>query len=334
MPDVYLPFPERGVVSYPDRKPKSTYMKITRFSPLVHLSNKKGQVRTNGHANDEDQPLDESDVQGEPGLAAYLRDIGRIPRLTIEEESEMLRKKMKGNRTARALLIEANLRLVVHIAKGYRNLGLSFLDLIEEGNIGLTNGVDKFDLAKARGAKISTYASWWIKRSIRRALSNQGRTIRLPVHMTQKIHRQEAVKKRLQEELDRDPTNEEIGKEVGMTEVRVAQIERFSIRTTSLEQEIGDGSSNNKKIKDFVVDEKSSSPAEVVGREEYYALVHELLGTLDKRESKIIIRHFGLKTGKRVTLKKIGKGFGVTSERVRQIEAATLKKLRAKLEKA
>src|SRR6187397_2289055 len=263
------------------------------------------------------------------GIKIYLREIGQIPLLTPDQEIELAAKIKKGDREARALMIRSNLRLVVKIAHDYANLGLPLLDLISEGNIGLMKAVERFDPAK--GGKLSTYAAWWIKQSIKRALANQSKTIRLPVHLVDKISKMRRTAMRLQEELGREPTDEELGDELGISASRVAQMRMAAIRPASLDAPIGDEDSNN--FAEVVQDEAADTPYEQLEEKTVTRMLQEMVKTLDPREATILRARFGLDGGPQKTLEEVGQKFGVTRERVRQIQNIALKKLRRMIEK-
>jgi RNA polymerase primary sigma factor len=248
------------------------------------------------------------------GIKIYLREIGQIPLLTPQQEIELAARIKKGDREARALMIKANLRLVVKIAHDYANLGLPLLDLISEGNIGLMKAVERFDPAK--GGKLSTYAAWWIKQSIKRALANQSKTIRLPVHLVDKISKMRRVSLQMSEELGREPTDEELAEEIGISSGKVSQLKTVST-------EFGE----------IVGDEDAQTPFELLRDKNLRDEVSELLEVLDDRERKIIFQRFGLDGGKPKTLEEVGKKFGVTRERIRQLQNIALAKLRRALSK-
>src|SRR4026207_1690712 len=263
------------------------------------------------------------------GIKIYLREIGQIPLLTPEQEIDLAAKIKKGDREARALMIRSNLRLVVKIAHDYANLGLPLLDLISEGNIGLMKAVERFDPAK--GGKLSTYGSWWIKQSIKRALANQSKTIRLPVHLVDKISKMRRTAMRLQEEFGREPTDDELGEELGITASRVSQLRTAAIRPASLDAPIGDDESNN--FAEVVQDENAFTPYEELEDKTVTGMLHEMIKTLDPREATILRYRFGLDGGSEKTPEEVGQKFGVTRERVRQIQNIALNKLRKMIEK-
>ncbi len=257
-------------------------------------------------------------------IREYLKEIGSIPLLTQEQEQDLAKRKSEGDAEAGKKLVEANLRLVVSIAKRYTGRGMSFLDLVQEGNIGLMKAVEKFDYTK--GYRLSTYATWWVKQSVTRALADQSRTIRLPVHMVEAVNRIRKAQRTLAVKLGREPSNEEIGKEVGMSEKRVTELMQSSGDTVSLETPVGDEDGSN--LGDFVADDSNASTEEkaesVFLREE----IEQMLQGLNPREREVIVLRFGLESGHPLTLEEVGKRFKVTRERIRQIETAALRKLR------
>jgi RNA polymerase primary sigma factor len=265
----------------------------------------------------------------ESGIKIYLREIGQIALLTPAEEIELAARIKKGDREARAKMIRANLRLVVKIAHDYNNLGLPLLDLISEGNIGLMKAVERFDPAK--GGKLSTYAAWWIKQSIKRALANQSKTIRLPVHLVDKISKMRRVALQMSEELGREPTDDELAEEVGMASAKVSQLKTVSIRPASLDAPISDDDTT--EFGEIVGDEEALTPFEHLRDQNLREEVSELISVLDEREKKIIFSRFGLDGGKPKTLEEVGKKFGVTRERIRQLQNIALMKLRRALQK-
>lgn len=270
-----------------------------------------------------------SSYDGDTAIKLYLREIGLVALLTPEQEIELAAKIKKGDKKARELMIKANLRLVVKIAHDYENFGLPLLDLINEGNIGLMKAVERFDPAK--GGKLSTYGSWWIKQSIKRALANQSKTIRLPVHLVDKISKMRRVAMKLQEEFGREPTDDELAEEMGMTASRVAQMRTAAIRPASLDAPIGDDDSNN--FAEVVQDENALTPYKHLEDKTVTRMLQEMVKTLDTREATILRYRFGLDGGPEKTLEEVGQKFGVTRERVRQIQNIALNKLRKMIEK-
>jgi len=267
---------------------------------------------------------------GDTAIRLYLREIGKVDLLTPEEEIELAARIKKGDKEAREHMIKANLRLVVKIAHDYDWLGLPLLDLINEGNIGLMKAVERFDPAK--GGKLSTYAAWWIKQSIKRALANQAKTIRLPVHLVDKISKMRKVAMRLQEEFGREPSDEEIAEEMELSPARVAQMRTAAIRPASLDAPIGDDSDSN-YFGEIIEDENAETPYEQLEEKTIVKLLRSLVKELPEREARILNYRFGLDGGNERTLEEVGKKFGVTRERVRQIQNIALNKLRKKIEK-
>ncbi len=254
----------------------------------------------------------------------YLSEIGRVPLIDARKEVELARRIRKGDAAAKQQLAEANLRLVVSIAKKYIGRGLSFLDLIQEGNIGLFRAVEKFD--PERGFKFSTYATWWIRQAITRAIADQARTIRIPVHMVETINKLTHTQRRLVQELGREPTVEELAVEMEMDVKKVRHIQKISQDIISLESPVG--SEDDSKLGDFIEDEEAVNPFEATNRQLRKESVHAMLEFLTPRERKIIEMRFGLLDGIGHTLEEVGKEFGVTRERIRQIEAKVLQKMR------
>ena len=266
---------------------------------------------------------------GDTAIKLYLREIGLVKLLTPQEEIELAAKIKKGDKKAREQMIKANLRLVVKIARDYEGIGLPLLDLISEGNIGLMKAVERFDPKK--GGKLSTYGSWWIKQSIKRALANQSKTIRLPVHLVDKISKMRRVGMKLQEELGREATDEELADELNMTAARVRQMRMAAIRPASLDAPIGDDDSNN--FSDVVEDENATSPYGNLEDKTVTDMLQDMVKHLDTREATILRYRFGLDGGAERTLEEVGVKFGVTRERVRQIQNLALRKLRKMIEK-
>src|SRR6476646_400445 len=265
----------------------------------------------------------------ETSLKIYLREIMQTPLLTAQQEIELAARIKKGDQKARAWMIKANLRLVVKIARDYSNLGLPLLDLISEGNIGLMKAVERFDPAK--GGKLSTYGVWWIKQSIKRALANQGKTIRLPIHLIDKVYKLYRASLTLSEELGREPTDEELSEEIGISSTKLSQLKRVSIRPASLDAPSIDDDST--AFGEIVGDEDAQTPFESFRDKNMRDELSELLEVLDDRERKIILMRFGLDDGKPKILEEIGKKFGVTRERIRQLQNIALAKLRRALAK-
>ncbi len=272
---------------------------------------------------------DRSAYDGDTAIKLYLREIGQVRLLTPQEEIDLAARIKKGDKKAREQMIKANLRLVVKIARDYEGIGLPLLDLISEGNIGLMKAVERFDPAK--GGKLSTYGSWWIKQSIKRALANQSKTIRLPVHLVDKISKMRRTALKLQEILGREPSDEELAEELGISASRVGQMRVAAIRPASLDAPIGDEDSNN--FAEVVQDENADTPYEQLEEKTVTKMLQEMVKTLDPREATILRARFGLDGGSERTLEEVGEKFGVTRERVRQIQNIALRKLRKMIEK-
>ena len=254
----------------------------------------------------------------------YLKEIGKVPLLTAEKEMELAIRMSEGDEYAKQQLVEANLRLVVSIAKRSVGKGMSFLDLIQEGNLGLMKAVEKFDYR--RGYKLSTYATWWIRQSIARAIADQARTIRIPVHMVETIHKVARVQRQLVQELGRDPTADEVAKQMKMSPEKVREIMKIALDPVSLETPIGEEEDSH--LGDFIEDSDSPAPAEAVSYTLLREQLNEVLHTLTPREEQVLKLRFGLDDGRTRTLEEVGKVFNITRERIRQIEAKALRKLR------
>ena len=263
-------------------------------------------------------------VSIEDPVRMYLKEIGKVPLLSAEEEIELAKRMELGDQEAKKRLAEANLRLVVSIAKRYVGRGMLFLDLIQEGNLGLIKAVEKFDYRK--GYKFSTYATWWIRQAITRAIADQARTIRIPVHMVETINKLIRVSRQLLQELGREPTPEEIAKEMNMPVDRVREILKISQEPVSLETPIGEEEDSH--LGDFIQDDNVPVPADAAAFTLLKEQLEEVLGTLTEREQKVLTLRFGLEDGRARTLEEVGKEFNVTRERIRQIEAKALRKLR------
>ena len=287
-------------------------------------------------ATEDEEDVDEEDLLNgdytdditDDSVRMYLREIGKIPLLSIDEENELAKKAMEGNQRAKDKMAEANMRLVVSIAKRYSGRGLELLDLTQEGNTGLLRVVDKFDPSK--GFKFSTYATWWIRQAITRAIADQARTIRIPVHMVETINKLMRTQRRLTQELNREPTNKELAKEMDMDVEKIEYIQKIKQDITSLDAGVGrDGEEGEEStLGDFIEDEDTASPEESATVQLLKEQVREILSTLSDRERKILEMRFGLNGTKSHTLEEVGLEFAVTRERIRQIEAKALMKLK------
>jgi len=266
---------------------------------------------------------------GDTAIRLYLREIGQVQLLTPAEEVVLAGRIKNGDKQAREQMIKANLRLVVKIAHDYEGLGLPLLDLINEGNIGLMKAVERFDPAK--GGKLSTYGAWWIKQSIKRALANQAKTIRLPVHLVDKISKMRRTALKLQEVFGREPTDEELGDELEISVFKVAELRTAAIRPTSLDAPIGDEDSND--FGEVVEDNNAPDPYAMLEEKAVNGMLQEMIGRLDEREATILRHRFGLEGDSEKTLEEVGEMFGVTRERLRQIQNIALNKLRRMIEK-
>jgi RNA polymerase primary sigma factor len=309
---------------------------VTGFTPSPDHLRGPGRFHTGTAASFDRTPAPQSGeaeaISVEPpakdAFHLYLREIGEVKLLTPKEEIALAGRISRGDKQAREQMIKANLRLVVKIARDYEGLGLPLLDLINEGNIGLMKGVERFNPKK--GAKLSTYAAWWIKQSIKRALANQSKTIRLPVHVVDKMAHIRRAEARLRETLDREPTDEEVAHDLGLNARRVRQYREASRTPVSLDSPVG--AEDETSISEIVADANAAAPFDQLVRDTDNELVSEVLATLDDRESKILAMRFGLDNGKPKTLEEVGEHFGVTRERIRQIQDLALHKMRVGIE--
>ncbi len=265
-----------------------------------------------------------SEVNIDDSVKMYLKDIGKVPLLTASEELELAKKIADGDSVAKEQLINANLRLVVSIAKRHVGRGMMFLDLIQEGNLGLMKAVDKFDYS--RGFKFSTYATWWIRQAITRSLADQARTIRIPVHMVETINKLTKVSRTLLQKFGRDPTQAEIAEAMGITEAKVVEIQKIAQDPVSLETPIGE--EDDSHLRDFIEDKSTANQIEIAENRMLKEQVEEILGTLAPREAMVLILRYGLRDNRPRTLEEVGKVFNVTRERIRQIEAKALRRLK------
>jgi RNA polymerase primary sigma factor len=281
-------------------------------------------THTKKHLPQEERHFDLGDISND-SIQMYLREIGKVPLLSAEEEVSLARRKDAGDAEAAKKLVEANLRLVVSIAKKFTGRSLSLLDLIQEGNIGLFRAVEKFDYKK--GYKFSTYATWWIRQAITRALADQSRTIRIPVHMVETINKFQQIERQLIQDLGREPLAEEIAAEMGEPIEKIRQIIKISQDTVSLETSVGGDGEDDSTLGDFIEDVKTVSPDKVAALQLLRDDVRAIIETLSPREQKILEMRFGLNDGVAHTLEEVGQEFGVTRERIRQIESKALEKI-------
>ena len=290
----------------------------------IDLSDLEGKDFDSEHDEDDESLLSVDDINIDDPVKVYLKEIGRVPLLTPEEEVELAERMAKGDPAARKRLSEANLRLVVSIAKRYVGRGMQFLDLIQEGNLGLIKAVEKFDHTK--GFKFSTYATWWIRQAITRAIADQARTIRIPVHMVETINKVKKVSSQLLHKNGHDPSAEEIAEELDMPIDKVREIMRVAQEPVSLETPIGEEEDSH--LGDFIEDSDAPAPADAASHTLLKEQLEDVLSTLTPREKKVLELRFGLEDGRNRTLEEVGKEFNVTRERIRQIEAKALRKLR------
>ncbi len=291
--------------------------------PTAEMDEIENEVEQFGSGENMQRILDQEGLVDDP-VRLYLREIGKVKLLGNEEELELAQKMVNGDEDAKKKLVEANLRLVVSIAKRYVGRGMYFLDLIQEGNLGLMKAVDKFDYTK--GYKFSTYATWWIRQAITRAIADQARTIRIPVHMVETIHKVSRYSRQMLQELGREPTAEEVGEKMGMSAEKVREIMKIAQDPVSLETPIGEEEDSH--LGDFIQDEDTPAPADAASQTILREVIERELHTLTPREEHVIKLRFGLYDGRTRTLEEVGKEFDITRERIRQIEAKALRKLR------
>ena len=326
---------EKGKITYEELASKLKGLELTgdELDELYNLFNENNiqiiaEDETEGADDSEKIILDDTiltkDLTINDPVRMYLKEIGQIKLLTMDEELKLADRILEGDPMAKSILAEANLRLVVNIAKRYVGRGMLFLDLIQEGNIGLMKAVDKFDVTK--GYKFSTYATWWIRQAITRAIADQARTIRVPVHMVETINKLARIQRQLTLELNREPSEEELAKKMNISVDKIRDIYKISQEPVSLETPIGE--EDDSHLGDFIKDERNVSPEEYATNELLKDEISEVLLTLTEREEKVIRLRFGLEDGKSRTLEEVGQLFGVTRERIRQIEAKALRKLR------
>ena len=293
-------------------------------SELAELEKLQNEVSSFENSATMEKILEQEGLSIDDPVRQYLKEIGRIPLLDPEGEKDLAEKMLGGDEDAKLKLVESNLRLVVSIAKKYLGRGMYFLDLIQEGNLGLMKAVEKFDYTK--GYKFSTYATWWIRQAITRAIADQARTIRIPVHMVETIHKVTKYSRQMLQELGREPTAEEIGDKIGMSADKVREILKISQDPVSLETPIGEEEDSH--LGDFIPDDDTPAPADAAASTILREVIERELHTLTKREEHVIKLRFGLYDGRPRTLEEVGKEFEITRERIRQIEAKALRKLR------
>ena len=308
---------------------------LDKIEDIDSIANLEGLEGLEGMDNLDLEPIDDDDVVVDADTSVddsngvddsvkmYLKEIGKIDLLEPEEERIIAQKMAEGDEDAKETLINSNLRLVVSIAKKYMNRGLSLLDLIQEGNIGLIKAVDKFDYTK--GFKFSTYATWWIRQAITRAIADQARTIRIPVHMVETINKLTRIQRQLVQDLGREPTTEELAEAMGMEPAKIREIQKISQDPISIDKPVGEEEDSH--LVDFISNDELAAPEEEVARNLLKEDLIKALGTLTERERKVIELRFGLKDGVPMTLEQVGKKLGVTRERIRQIEAKAIRKL-------
>ena len=322
--DIYMYLDEQGIKVVTDRE-EPTPEEIAGIDVEEEDPDIKAQIEKDPKAKEIDlEAAISKTVAVDDPVRMYLKEIGKVPLLSAEEEVELAKRMEQGDEYAKQKLCEANLRLVVSIAKKYVGRGMLFLDLIQEGNLGLIKAVDKFDYTK--GYKFSTYATWWIRQAITRSIADQARTIRIPVHMVETINKLIRVSRQLLQENGREPTPDEIAEEMGITVEKVREILKIAQEPVSLETPIGEEEDSH--LGDFIPDEDAPAPAEAAAFSMLKEQLVEVLNTLTEREQKVLKLRFGLEDGRARTLEEVGKEFDVTRERIRQIEAKALRKLR------
>ena len=306
-----------------DKLLEENEMALAQDISTSEMSEIEQEVERFGSSENMERILEQEGLVDDP-VRLYLKEIGRVPLLTPEREQDLAQRMAEGDEQAKVELVEANLRLVVSIAKRYVGRGMFFLDLIQEGNLGLMKAVDKFDYTK--GYKFSTYATWWIRQAITRAIADQARTIRIPVHMVETIHKVSRYSRQMLQELGREATAEEIGEKMGMSADKVREIMKIAQDPVSLETPIGEEEDSH--LGDFIQDEDTPAPADAASQTILREVIERELHTLTPREEHVIKLRFGLYDGRTRTLEEVGKEFDITRERIRQIEAKALRKLR------
>ncbi|MBE6614602.1 MAG: RNA polymerase sigma factor RpoD [Ruminococcaceae bacterium] len=333
--DVYLPEDEDALNAYPEDHTAGMAMDADTIDaePLETTEDyidpeEIEEIRTEAEsfrsADDMVKALAQEGLAVDDPVRMYLKEIGQIPLISQEKETELAKLILEGDEAAKQTLVEANLRLVVSIAKRYVGKGMFFLDLIQEGNLGLMKAVDKFDYTK--GYKFSTYATWWIRQAISRAIADQARTIRIPVHMVETMHKVARSQRQLLQTLDREPTFDEIARDIGISPAKVAEIMKIAQDPVSLETPVGEADESH--LGDFIPDEDSMSPSDAAAYQMLREQLGEVLQTLTPREEMVIRLRYGLDDGRPRTLEEVGQQFQITRERIRQIEAKALRKIR------
>ena len=318
--ETYNALPEAGIEVLPPEEESNLDEASPSAEELQELQEELDETES---LTEEPEQIPEDVGTGDP-VRMYLREIGKVPLLSLEEELELAQRIAEGDQEAARAMTEANLRLVVSIAKRYVGRGMQLLDLIQEGNLGLLKAVEKYDYTK--GFKFSTYATWWVRQAITRALADQARTIRIPVHMVETMNKLTQTSRKLQQELGREPTVEELAEVMHLTPDRVNEIRQMCMEPVSLESPVGE--EDDSHLGDFIEDDTGSQPAEAVSQAMLRQQLMDILGTLSPREAKVLRLRYGLDDGRPRTLEEVGKEFNVTRERVRQIEAKALRKIR------
>jgi len=334
-PDIFLPEEEDALDAYPEDTMADTPLDADTIDEIPadmteeyidpeEIEEIRSEAESFRSADDMVKALSQEGLAVDDPVRMYLKEIGQIPLITHEKEAELAKRILEGDEEAKGILVEANLRLVVSIAKRYVGKGMFFLDLIQEGNLGLMKAVDKFDYTK--GYKFSTYATWWIRQAISRAIADQARTIRIPVHMVETMHKVARSQRQLQQVLGREPTFEEIGRDIGISEAKVSEILKIAQDPVSLETPVGEADESH--LGDFIPDEESMTPADAAAYQMLREQLSEVLQTLTPREEMVIRLRYGLDDGRPRTLEEVGQQFQITRERIRQIEVKALRKIK------
>ena len=334
-PEVYLPEDDDALNAYPDDSLADAPLDADTIDDAPadmtedyidpeEIEEIRSEAESYRSADDMVKALAQEGLAVDDPVRMYQKEIGQIPLVTQEEEADLARRILEGDEEAKRILVESNLRLVVSIAKRYVGKGMFFLDLIQEGNLGLMKAVDKFDYTK--GYKFSTYATWWIRQAISRAIADQARTIRIPVHMVETMHKVARSQRTLQQTLGRDPTYEEIARDIGISAAKVSEILKIAQDPVSLETPVGEADESH--LGDFIPDEETMTPSDAAAYQMLREQLGEVLHTLTPREEMVIRLRYGLDDGRPRTLEEVGQQFRITRERIRQIEAKALRKIR------